>query len=104
MITNSVASTTFRSVSRRGSASTGRQDAAPGQAATSPESVRADPTSSNSFRLDSRGEQIYLYSADTNGALTGYSDGFTFGAAQNELPASAASKKGCAVTAAPAFN
>jgi hypothetical protein len=41
------------------------------------------PPSTNSFRLDSHGEQIYLYSADTNGALTGYSDGFTFGAAQN---------------------
>ncbi len=39
--------------------------------------------STNSFRLDSHGEQIYLYSADTNGALTGYSDGFTFGPAQN---------------------
>ena len=42
-----------------------------------------EPGSSNSFRLDSHGEQIYLYSADTNGALTGYSDGFTYGAAQN---------------------
>jgi hypothetical protein len=41
------------------------------------------PPSTNSFRLDSHGEQIYLYSADTNGALTGYSDGFAFGAAQN---------------------
>jgi hypothetical protein len=41
------------------------------------------PPSTNSFRLDSHGEQIYLYSADTNGALTGYSDGFTFGPAQN---------------------
>jgi len=43
----------------------------------------ADPGSSNSFRLDSHGEEIYLYSADASGALTGYSDGFTFGAAQN---------------------
>jgi len=43
----------------------------------------ADPQSSNSFRLDSHGEEVYLYSADTNGNLTGYSDGFTFGAAQN---------------------
>ncbi len=43
----------------------------------------ADPTSTNSFRLDSHGEQIYLFSADPSGALTGYSDGFAFGAAQN---------------------
>jgi len=42
-----------------------------------------DPLSSNSFRLDSHGEEIYLYSGDTNGNLTGYSDGFAFGAAQN---------------------
>jgi hypothetical protein len=43
----------------------------------------ADPQSTNGFRLDSHGEEIYLYSADTNGTLTGYSDGFSFGAAQN---------------------
>ena len=43
----------------------------------------ADPTSTNSFRLDSHGEEIYLYSADASGNLTGYSDGFAFGAAQN---------------------
>ncbi|PYM14579.1 MAG: hypothetical protein DME18_06385 [Verrucomicrobia bacterium] len=43
----------------------------------------ADPTSTNSFRLDSHGEQVYLYSADAAGNLTGYSDGFSFGAAQN---------------------
>jgi hypothetical protein len=43
----------------------------------------ADPLSSNSFRLNSHGEEIYLYSGDTNGNLTGYSDGFAFGAAQN---------------------
>ncbi|HTL17917.1 MAG TPA: lamin tail domain-containing protein, partial [Patescibacteria group bacterium] len=42
-----------------------------------------DPLSTNSFRLDSHGEQIYIFSADTNGNLTGYSDGFSFGAAQN---------------------
>jgi hypothetical protein len=42
-----------------------------------------DPLSSNSFRLNSHGEEIYLYSGDTNGNLTGYSDGFAFGAAQN---------------------
>jgi hypothetical protein len=38
---------------------------------------------SNYFRLDSHGEEIYLYSADASGNLTGYSDGFPFGAAQN---------------------
>ena len=43
----------------------------------------ADPNSTNSFRLDSHGEEIYLYSADAGGNLTGYSDGFAFGAAQN---------------------
>ena len=43
----------------------------------------SDPQSTNSFRLNSHGEEIYLYSADTNGNLSGYSDGFAFGAAQN---------------------
>jgi len=43
----------------------------------------AIPNSSNSFRLNSHGEEIYLYSADTNGNLTGFSDGFAFGAARN---------------------
>src|SRR5205814_9908770 len=43
----------------------------------------ANPASTAGFRLDSHGEEIYLYSADANGNLTGYSDGFSFGAAQN---------------------
>jgi hypothetical protein len=43
----------------------------------------ADPQSTYHFRLNSHGEEIYLYSADANGNLTGYSDGFAFGAAQN---------------------
>ncbi len=43
----------------------------------------SSPPSTNSFRLNSHGEEIYLYSADTNGNLNGYSDGFAFGAAQN---------------------
>ncbi len=43
----------------------------------------ADATSTNHFRLDSHGEEIYLYSADAQGNLTGFSDGFAFGAAQN---------------------
>ncbi len=42
-----------------------------------------DPLSTNGFRLNSHGEEIYLYSADAIGQLTGYSDGFAFGAAQN---------------------
>jgi hypothetical protein len=41
------------------------------------------PGATNSFLLDSHGEEIYLYSADATGNLTGYSDGFSFGAAQN---------------------
>jgi len=43
----------------------------------------ANPGATNGFRLDSHGEQVYLYSADAAGNLTGYSDGFSFGAAQN---------------------
>jgi hypothetical protein len=35
------------------------------------------------FRLDSHGEEVYLYSADANGNLTGYSHGFSYGTAQN---------------------
>jgi hypothetical protein len=42
-----------------------------------------DPNSTNSFRLDSHGEEVYLYSADTGGNLTGFSDGFAFDSAQN---------------------
>lgn len=41
----------------------------------------ASPGSSNSFSLSSRGEQVYLFSADATGRLTGYSDGFGFPAA-----------------------
>src|SRR6266545_929315 len=72
----------------------------------------ANPASTNSFRLDSHGEEVYLYSADANGNLTGYSDGFRFGAAQNgvtfgryvissgetQYPASAANTLGSANT------
>jgi hypothetical protein len=43
----------------------------------------SSPGSPNSFLLDSHGEEIYLYSANAAGDLTGYSDGFAFGAAQN---------------------
>ena len=37
------------------------------------------------FGLNSHGEQIYLLSANTNGALTGYSHGFAFGPAANNV-------------------
>jgi hypothetical protein len=43
----------------------------------------ANPTSTNSFRLNSHGEEVYFYSGDAIGNLTGYSDGFAFGSAQN---------------------
>lgn len=36
-----------------------------------------------SFTLSSHGEEVYLYSADAAGNLTGFSDGFSFGAAAN---------------------
>ena len=36
-----------------------------------------------SFNLSSHGEEVYLFSADAAGKLTGYSDGFGFGAAAN---------------------
>ena len=39
------------------------------------------PGTNLSFSLSSGGESIYLFSADTNGNLTGYSHGFAFGAA-----------------------
>jgi hypothetical protein len=41
------------------------------------------PGTSNSFNLNSHGDEVYLYSADTVGNLTGYSQGFSFGAAAN---------------------
>jgi hypothetical protein len=37
------------------------------------------------FGLNSHGEQIYLLSANTNGALTGYSHGFSFGPAADNV-------------------
>jgi hypothetical protein len=43
----------------------------------------SDPLSTNHFRFDSHGEEVYLSSGDAAGNLTGYSDGFAFGAAQN---------------------
>ena len=37
----------------------------------------------NGFALDSHGDQVFLFSADPDGKLTGFSDGFTFGASEN---------------------
>lgn len=42
-----------------------------------------DPFESTSFALSSDGDEVYLYSADAGGILTGYSDGFSFGASAN---------------------
>ena len=35
------------------------------------------------FALDSHGDQVYLFSARADGTLTGFSDGFSFGASEN---------------------
>lgn len=43
----------------------------------------ANPGSATNFLLNSHGEEIYLYSADVSGNLTGYSHGLSFGAAEN---------------------
>ena len=43
----------------------------------------SNPAEDGSFRLDALGEEIYLHSADPAGGLTGFSDGFAFGAAAN---------------------
>ncbi len=40
----------------------------------------ASPGAPDSFALDSQGDQIYLFSADASGQLTGFSHGFSFGA------------------------
>lgn len=61
----------------------GRQIAARGYAVFSEADFNLDPGSSNSFRLSSTGDQIYLLSGDANTNLTGYSHGFTFGASAN---------------------
>ncbi len=37
----------------------------------------------NAFRLDSHGDAVWLYSADAQGNLTGYSEGFSFPASAN---------------------
>jgi hypothetical protein len=43
----------------------------------------ADPDSPNSFLLSSLGEEVYLFSADSEGNLTSYSHGYQFGAAED---------------------
>ncbi len=43
----------------------------------------SDPASPTSFLLSSLGEDVYLFSADPEGTLTGYVHGFRFGAAEN---------------------
>jgi len=42
-----------------------------------------DPPTAAGFLLSSRGEEVYVFSADGGGNLTGYSHGFQFGAAEN---------------------
>ena len=42
-----------------------------------------NPASPTSFSLSSKGDEVYLSSADTNGNLTGWLHGFAFGAAEN---------------------
>jgi hypothetical protein len=41
----------------------------------------SNPLSTNSFALSSMGDELYLFSADSSGELTGYSHGFRYGAA-----------------------
>jgi hypothetical protein len=43
----------------------------------------ANPNSPSSFGLDSHGDAIYLFSADSNSNLTGYMHGYRYGAAAN---------------------
>ncbi len=42
-----------------------------------------DPLAPTSFALSSNGDEIYLFSADAAGNLTGFTDGFAYGAAAN---------------------
>ncbi|MBN8246839.1 MAG: lamin tail domain-containing protein, partial [Verrucomicrobia bacterium] len=41
------------------------------------------PGAANAFTFSSHGDEVYLYSADAAGNLTGHSDGFAFGASAN---------------------
>ncbi len=49
------------------------------------EDFNAPPLSAFSFSLDSAGDSVYLSSGDANTNLTGYSHGFSFGAAANDV-------------------
>jgi hypothetical protein len=44
----------------------------------------ADPSSPESFLFSSLGEEVYLYSADSEGNLTGYGHGFRFGPTESD--------------------
>ncbi len=39
----------------------------------------------NAFTFSSHGDEVYLYSADASGGLTGFSDGFSFPASENGI-------------------
>ncbi|MBI3415686.1 MAG: lamin tail domain-containing protein [Verrucomicrobia bacterium] len=52
-----------------------------GYAVFTEKDFHSPPAPSIGFSLDASGEEAYLYSADAAGKLTGYSDGFSFGAA-----------------------
>jgi hypothetical protein len=45
----------------------------------------ANPGSAGSFGLSANGDEIYVFSADGQGELTGYAQGFRFGAASPEI-------------------
>jgi hypothetical protein len=45
----------------------------------------ANPLSTNSFSLSSLGDEVYLFSANSLGELTGYSHGFRYGAAADGI-------------------
>ena len=43
------------------------------------------PTTPAAFSLSSHGEEVYLFSADGAGNLTGYSEGFSFSDAESNV-------------------
>ncbi|MGV3771467.1 MAG: lamin tail domain-containing protein [Verrucomicrobiales bacterium] len=45
----------------------------------------ADPSAPGSFRFNSHGDDAYLFSANETGDLTGFVDGFSFGASANGI-------------------
>jgi hypothetical protein len=57
--------------------------AAGGYAVLTEADFNPTPGTNNSFSLSSQGEEVYLFSGDANTNLTGYSHGFSFGAAEN---------------------